>query len=550
RRLKAQAEALRHAEQETQLLAELESIRERVELNEQSWPEKELTIKAQIAALRKAETIQLKRLEKIEARLHGQEAASKQVKTKTSRGTKSRKANAKVTANTKADQLTEKHRIALLEAILSATELDLEQHSTKEQQLHTRIQALFGQEIEQVQRIEEAKARLRAHEAVLQMRVDDKPRLLAETVPPATEAVDIHATTETQTLPLTVEIHGANFENGAENQFQVESGEPKLSATTEATSTEVFAPQSSMSDLQENEWPVDAIADDSTEPEAPEFEIELSEFDFQSELANFEGNSSSFVGQPDEQVEANSVEEIDLVSDDWVASPFAESSEMLASIEANDLEKSIDPVEAEKSIQPSSEAIPTSELVEGLTSGDAAKRAASLHELAELDDDYAFGLITDLFDNSSAEVRNEAARALHEFKPDHAASFTRALREGSTERRRNIAAALNGSGLAAEAIQNLLGESREKTYDAFSLLFLMAKAGEIRPLLLTIEKHPDVAVRLSVIRLLTFSNQPDIIPAFRSLAVRASLPTEVRSAVMEAIYEISSNARENSRSVA
>jgi len=78
----------------------------------------------------------------------------------------------------------------------------------------------------------------------------------------------------------------------------------------------------------------------------------------------------------------------------------------------------------------------------------------------------------------------------------------------------------------------------------------MAKAGEIRPLLQTIEKHPDVAVRLSVIRLLTFSNQPDIIPAFRSLAVRASLPTEVRSAVMEAIYEISNNARENSRSVA
>jgi len=550
RRLKAQAEALLHAEQETQLLAELESIRERVELNEQSWPDKELTIKAQIAALRKAETIQLKRLEKIEARLHDQEAATRQVKTKTARATKSRKANAKATANTEAGQLTEKDRIALLEAILSATELDLEQHSTKEQQLHTRIQALFGQEIEQLQRIEEAKARLRAHESVLQMRVDDEPRFLSETVPPVTEAVDIQATTETQTLPPSVEIHGTNFENGAENQLQVESGEPELSPAIESTYTDVFAPQLSISGLQETEWPVDAIANDSAEPKVPEFEIELSEFDFQSELANFEGNSSSFVGQPDEQVEAKSAEDVDLISDDWVASPLAESSELPASIEANAHEKSIDPVETEKSIQPSSEAISTSELVEALTSGDAAKRAVSLEELAELDDDYAFGLITDLFDDSSAEVRNEAARALHEFKPDHATSFTRALREASIERRRNIAAALNGSGLAAEAIQNLLGESREKTYDAFSLLFLMAKAGEIRPLLLTIEKHPDVAVRLSVIRLLTFSNQPDIIPAFRSLAVRASLPTEVRSAVMEAIYEISNNARENSRSVA
>jgi hypothetical protein len=53
-----------------------------------------------------------------------------------------------------------------------------------------------------------------------------------------------------------------------------------------------------------------------------------------------------------------------------------------------------------------------------------------------------------------------------------------------------------------------------------------------------------------VIKLLTFSSQPEIIPAFRSLAVRAALPTEVRSAVMEAIYQISSNARQNNLSAA
>ena len=78
----------------------------------------------------------------------------------------------------------------------------------------------------------------------------------------------------------------------------------------------------------------------------------------------------------------------------------------------------------------------------------------------------------------------------------------------------------------------------------------MAKAGEVQTLLDTIENHPDIAVRLSVIRLLTFSNQPDIIPAFRRLAVRGTLPTEVRSAVMEAFYQISSNARDNSASAA
>jgi len=41
-------------------------------------------------------------------------------------------------------------------------------------------------------------------------------------------------------------------------------------------------------------------------------------------------------------------------------------------------------------------------------------------------------------------------------------------------------------------------------------------------------------VRLAVVKLLALSGQPDILPAFRRMAVRGSLPAEVRSAVMEA----------------
>jgi hypothetical protein len=98
--------------------------------------------------------------------------------------------------------------------------------------------------------------------------------------------------------------------------------------------------------------------------------------------------------------------------------------------------------------------------------------------------------------------------------------------------------------LAGEAVSHLTGESREKTYDAFSLLFLMAKAGEVHPLMQAIEEYPNVEVRIAVVKLLALSGQPEIVPAFRRLAVRGSLPSEVRSAVMEAIYQISSQARE------
>ena len=68
----------------------------------------------------------------------------------------------------------------------------------------------------------------------------------------------------------------------------------------------------------------------------------------------------------------------------------------------------------------------------------------------------------------------------------------------------------------------------------------MSKAGEVQPLMRAIEEHPNIEVRLAVVKLLALSGQPDILPAFRRMAVRGSLPPEVRSAVMEAIYQISS----------
>ncbi|HYN84813.1 MAG TPA: HEAT repeat domain-containing protein [Pyrinomonadaceae bacterium] len=175
-----------------------------------------------------------------------------------------------------------------------------------------------------------------------------------------------------------------------------------------------------------------------------------------------------------------------------------------------------------------------------LTSVEPVERAEAVKELARVESGEAFEVICGGFDDPAADVRSAAARSLYELQDDRADSFTRALREATPQRRRNIGAAIASSGLASEAISNLTGESREKTYDAFSLLFLMAKAGEVQPLVRAVEGHPDGEVRLAVVKLLALSGQKDVLPAFRRLAVRGTLPAEVRAAVMEAIYQISS----------
>jgi HEAT repeat protein len=196
----------------------------------------------------------------------------------------------------------------------------------------------------------------------------------------------------------------------------------------------------------------------------------------------------------------------------------------------------------EKGIAPLDEfsTVPAS-LQHRLASHEPSERAAAVVELSHVDTDEAFQHICSAFDDESKDVRSAAARALFELRADRAESFTRALREAGPERRREIGAAISSSGLAAESISQLTGESREKTYEAFSLLFLMAKAGEVQPLVRAIEGHPNNEVRLAVVKLLALSGQKEILPAFRRLAVRGSLPTEVRSAVMEAIYQISSS---------
>jgi hypothetical protein len=178
--------------------------------------------------------------------------------------------------------------------------------------------------------------------------------------------------------------------------------------------------------------------------------------------------------------------------------------------------------------------------IDGLKSEKPADRAAAVAELPRVRGEDAFRNICAAFDDDSIEVRSAAARALFSLQEDRAAAFTRALREASPERRRRIGAAIGASGLANEAIRNLTGESRDRTYDAFSLLFLMSKAGEIQPLMRAIEEHPSTEARLAVVKLLALSGQPEVLPAFRRMAVRGSLPADVRSAVMEAIYQITS----------
>jgi HEAT repeat protein len=150
-----------------------------------------------------------------------------------------------------------------------------------------------------------------------------------------------------------------------------------------------------------------------------------------------------------------------------------------------------------------------------------------------------FEQIAEQLDDPAAEVRQKAVRDLYKMDPDRAATLVNdALRDGTPEERRRIGSALADSGLLYEAIDDLMAENHENCYSAFSLLFLVAKAGVVEPLSSVIEKHPSLDLSLAVIRLLASSGEPEVASTLQRLASNAALAPELRSAATEAVTQL------------
>ncbi len=201
------------------------------------------------------------------------------------------------------------------------------------------------------------------------------------------------------------------------------------------------------------------------------------------------------------------------------------------------VERSSDESSVHITVPPTPLALPASpaELQEEM---EAEHKRADLADAARQGSEAAFQQICAAFNDPLPSVRDAAARALNDVSADHTDSFARALREATPEGRRRIGAAIASSGLAREAINHLNRSHNGHGFDALSLLLTMMKAGEVEPLLRAVEDHPDLEARIAVIRLLSLSHQAEIVPALRRLALNDSLPLEVHSALLAAIYPV------------
>jgi hypothetical protein len=182
----------------------------------------------------------------------------------------------------------------------------------------------------------------------------------------------------------------------------------------------------------------------------------------------------------------------------------------------------VDPEREAVAVEDGSAPLVTTAIQAYLDSVDPYKRAAAVAELARSNEKNAFDLIAKCLDDHSSHVRNAAARALLKSDPARTVElFNGVLEDGPEDRRRKIGNAIATSGLATEAIDNLISDNREDTYNALSILFVMAKTGEVQPLVQAIAEHPSREISEAAIKLLTLSGKSEIASA--ALKQRASV---------------------------
>jgi HEAT repeat protein len=142
------------------------------------------------------------------------------------------------------------------------------------------------------------------------------------------------------------------------------------------------------------------------------------------------------------------------------------------------------------------------------------------------------------FVDEAREVRAAAARSLSRLNFNRADAYVRLLEGSDAETLGAVAHACISAGMAKQAVDRLASEDRRQAYEAFTMLSLLARAGQTGPILEAVKEHRSEEVRLASIKILGIFGKPEVLPNLRELAVTDDIPETVRMALMEVVYKI------------
>ena len=242
------------------------------------------------------------------------------------------------------------------------------------------------------------------------------------------------------------------------------------------------------------------------------------------------GQSDTFVPEITHLEPASSVEDLPERSDDR---GFAEAISKLQSRNPEERSEAVKRL-AQYQIQSSVAALSS---VARLDS-EANIRALAVSSLSSINHESVFPAVLIAMADESREVRAAAARSLSRLSFDRADAYVRVMETADEKMLRDVAHACIQAGIVSQNIDRLASSDRRQTYEAFSLICLLAKAKLTEPILEAIYNHANMDVRVTAVHLLVLTGQPEVFEQLRQLTIKDGIAEEVRAALLEAMYKL------------
>lgn len=169
---------------------------------------------------------------------------------------------------------------------------------------------------------------------------------------------------------------------------------------------------------------------------------------------------------------------------------------------------------------------------------DSSVRSQAISSLAAINHDSVFPAVLIGMADESREVRAAAARSLSHLSFDRSDAYIRVLETNDEVLLPEVARACIKAGILSQGIDRLATGDRRQAYETFSIISILARAKLFQPMLDVIANHSKLDVRLSTLRLLTNTGEPEVFEQLRELAMREDLGEELRTALLEAMYRL------------
>ena len=162
-------------------------------------------------------------------------------------------------------------------------------------------------------------------------------------------------------------------------------------------------------------------------------------------------------------------------------------------------------------------------------------RSRAVAILTEFDHESVFEPILLACADPTREARAAAARGLFRLSFDRAEAFKRIIATNDEFRMSHAARAAIESGIVTKSLDRLLHDDMRIAYEAFALVGLLIKSGEMEPIFDAIRNHKDERIKLALLHVIKVVRDEKSLEMLDTFARGNVLAEGIRDAVVETV---------------